>query len=123
MRLKHLFHWTLGLGAWTLGAGTLGICPSATAMQDSRRVTQLRETRDCAGCNLRQASLQGSYLQQANLNNANLQSANLHRANLQQADLRDADLRNADLRQANLRGANLSVGAARRRKAGSSADR
>ncbi|MEM7796693.1 MAG: pentapeptide repeat-containing protein, partial [Cyanobacteria bacterium P01_C01_bin.118] len=35
--------------------------------QESSKVRQLRETRVCIGCNLRQANLQRAYLQSANL--------------------------------------------------------
>lgn len=68
------------------------------------------ETRDCPGCDLRQADLARRDLTGANLSGAilieaTLVESNLAGANLSQADLTEADLSLADMRQADLRGA------------------
>lgn len=88
---------------------------------------QLLSTRECQGCDLREAGLVLADLSEVNLSRANLSGANLNRvnfdnanlnganlagailfgANLTGADLRGADLRSADLRDAVLTGARL----------------
>lgn len=68
---------------------------------------QLLATRQCAGCDLRNAGLIFAELSGANLSRADLSRANLSRANLQGADLRGANLMGASLNGANLAGARL----------------
>jgi uncharacterized protein YjbI with pentapeptide repeats len=75
-------------------------------------VRQLRETRECRGCNLAFASLDGVNVELGDLREADLQGASLYRANLRGADLTgalltDADLTGADLRDA--KGADLAA--------------
>lgn len=86
------------------------------------RLTQLLDTNECPGCdlrgvNLRRKVLNGAKLAKADLNaarfdeaelrGADLTGAYLFGANLSQADLRGARLINADLRKANLSRADL----------------
>jgi uncharacterized protein YjbI with pentapeptide repeats len=75
------------------------------------QVQQLRETRNCEGCNLAFASLDGVNAELGDLRGADLQGASLYGANLRGADLTgalftDANLNGADLR--NTKDANLS---------------
>ena len=65
------------------------------------------ETRDCAGCDLRQADLARRDLSGANLSGAILIEASLVESNLAGANLSQADLTEADLSLANLRQAGL----------------
>jgi hypothetical protein len=76
--------------------------PAATA-----EVNRLRQTKQCAGCNLSGANLQNIDLDDANLQNANLQGANLFRADLSKANLQGANLQGANLTDADLEAANL----------------
>jgi len=86
------------------------------------RLTQLLDTNECPGCDLRGANLRrkvlnGAKLAKADLNaarfdeaelsGADLTGAYLFGANLSRADLRGARLINADLRKANLSRADL----------------
>ena len=75
------------------------------------QVKQLRETRQCRGCNLAFASLDGINVELGDLREADVQGASLYGANLRGANLTgalftDADLNGADLRDT--KGANLS---------------
>ena len=82
----------------------------ATAAQaaNPNDVKQLQSTRQCAGCDLRNANLKGFFLRQADLREADLRGANLNGADLQGAFLKQANLTDADLRNANLADANLA---------------
>jgi len=86
------------------------------------RLTQLLDSNECPGCDLRGANLQrmvlngaklakadlnGARFDEAELSGADLTGAYLFGANLSQADLRGARLINADLRKANLSRADL----------------
>ena len=73
----------------------------------SKLFTQLLETNECIGCDLRGVDLQQADLQEANLIGANLEEANLEGANLEGANLRGANLRRANLAQAILRNVDL----------------
>jgi uncharacterized protein YjbI with pentapeptide repeats len=61
---------TRGLGAiallYLLGMGT------EARSQDTSTARRLRETRNCAGCNLSNTNLASAYLHQANLRNGQL---------------------------------------------------
>ncbi len=75
------------------------------------QVKQLRETRECRGCNLAFSFLDGVNVELGDLREADLQGASLYGANLRGADLTgalftDANLNGVDLR--NTKGANLS---------------
>jgi hypothetical protein len=62
MRSKILIHWLTAIaGLYLLGVGT------EARSQDTSAVQRLRETRNCAGCNLSNANLANIYLHQANL--------------------------------------------------------
>ena len=70
-------------------------------------------TKDCPGCDLRQAKLKRRDLSNANLTGANLAGAVLHRAKLTRAKLdhailTEANLNKTDLKHASLSGANLT---------------
>lgn len=87
------------------------LVPVWAVADDSAQAKQLRETRQCRGCNLAFASLDGVNVELGDLREADLQGASLYGANLRGADLTgalftDTDLTNADLR--NTKGANLS---------------
>ncbi len=71
------------------------------------RVRQLLETKQCAGCELGHANLEGANLEGANLEGANLKGANLARANLENANLERANLEQANLENTSLGSANL----------------
>ena len=68
---------------------------------------QLLETKECAGCDLRNIYLWRADLRGANLNGANLSGASLIMANLSKADLSGVNLRGANLEDGNLSGADL----------------
>jgi uncharacterized protein YjbI with pentapeptide repeats len=90
----------LGILAFIFSIGLAFSTASAFNEEDLRK---LRTTKQCAGCDLSYAELQG-----ANLSNADLTGANLYGANLSGADLSYADLSNADVSAADLTGTNLS---------------
>ena len=116
-----------------LSLGLLAVCSTSLSIGHRRSrpvnveplgdaISQLRETHQCQGCNLRGvdlrdmnlrgvdltgADLRGADLRGADLRNSYLQSADLTDANLGDADLRGAYLESANLTTANLRGANL----------------
>jgi len=78
---------------------------------DPEHVQRLRETRECRGCNLAFASLDGVNVELGDLREADLQGASLYAANLRGADLTGALLTDTDLKSADLRdtkGVNLS---------------
>lgn len=72
------------------------------------QVAQLRNTKQCPGCDLSGVELIGVDLSEANLKGADLSGAVLRNVQLIAADLSEANLTNADLRGAILNGANLS---------------
>jgi uncharacterized protein YjbI with pentapeptide repeats len=77
-------------------------------------VEQLKATRQCPDCNLRNAELGGLDLPNAQLQNADLSGAILYGANLKGADLTGAILNDADLEMADLTGAiGAALGAAK----------
>jgi len=86
-----------------------GMLIGATSASDPAQVKQLMDTRNCAGCDLSEASLTGWFLPKANLTGANLANANLYSANLSQANLTGADLSGTELRAANLLAAKGAV--------------
>ncbi|WNG29799.1 pentapeptide repeat-containing protein [Cystobacter fuscus] len=86
-----------------LGAPALSGCLS----EREKTVRRLLETRECEGCDLKDASLEGANLEGARLKGATLMGAVLARANLRNADLTEAGLEGVDARQADLRGARL----------------
>jgi uncharacterized protein YjbI with pentapeptide repeats len=96
--------------ALSLGSGGLGAGAAIAANPD--QVQRLLTTRQCPGCDLRQAGLvyadlRGADLRGADLRGANLSRAQLATANLDGADLRGTSLFGADLSMASLRQANL----------------
>lgn len=68
---------------------------------------RLKTTKNCPGCDLRNANLRGAYLEKAIMEGANLMGANLEASNLQGAVLDDASLEKANLKKAVLSGASL----------------
>jgi uncharacterized protein YjbI with pentapeptide repeats len=75
--------------------------------QNPDHVRQLLETKECEGCDLRNADLFKASLYRANLRGADLSGANLYEANLLEADLSGANLANANLVNAEMYGADL----------------
>ncbi|MGB7442748.1 MAG: pentapeptide repeat-containing protein [Coleofasciculaceae cyanobacterium] len=71
-------------------------------------VQQLLSSKECEGCDLKDAGLFLANLVGAKLSGADLSRANLSRANLAGADLSGANLSGTSLNGANLTGANLS---------------
>ena len=69
---------------------------------------RLRATRQCEGCDLRNADLFGEDLSRVHLNGADLRGADLTAAELYFTSLNEADLRGANLTETNMRGANLA---------------
>ena len=80
---------------------------------DSEKVQELRsqllETRECIGCDLRGVDLREADLTEVVLTKANLEGANLAGANLAGAILRGSSLRGANLEKANLHDADLTT--------------
>ena len=99
-------------GAAFVIAAVIAIGSLVTVSADNpEQVKQLRETRQCRGCNLAFSSLDGVNVELGDLREADLQGASLYGANLRGADLTgalftDANLNGVDLR--NTKGANLS---------------
>lgn len=80
--------------------------------EQPQHLIQLKQTRVCVKCNLKQADLSnarltGAVLRETNLKQANLEGADLRFAFLRQVNLRKANLTNADLTGAILRDVNL----------------
>lgn len=86
---------------------------------DEAAVTQVKETKNCVGCDLSGADLRWANVYAAELggapnlvnsvlDEANLSGANLYGANLEGASLRDADLSGANLSWTSLVGADLT---------------
>jgi hypothetical protein len=71
------------------------------------QIQQLLDTKNCPGCDLVGANLQGQELGGANLVDANLRGAILSQANLERANLVGADITGAEVTGTNLRQANL----------------
>ena len=69
---------------------------------DPADLKKLRETNECASCDLSQADLFNDELTNANLIGANLTNTNLNGANLTGANLNGANLTDAKLSYANL---------------------
>ena len=82
----------------------LGAISTAIAANPDH-VQQLKETRQCASCDLTEAALSGVQLEGANLAGANLSNADLYGANLRGANLAGAVLNGANLKLADLSGA------------------
>lgn len=68
------------------------IFASSASAFDPDDLQKLKDTGECAECNLRYANLEGTALKRANLFGANLGGANLIDANLDGAYLEDANL-------------------------------
>ncbi|HZI06730.1 MAG TPA: pentapeptide repeat-containing protein, partial [Archangium sp.] len=81
-----------------LGAPTFSGCLS----EREKTVRRLLETRECEGCDLTDASLEGADLEGARLKGAKLPGAKLARARLRNADLTGAGLERVDAREADL---------------------
>lgn len=71
-------------------------------LNTQKRVEKLLETRECPGCDLKNANLQGADLSGVNLERANLEGANLEGAKLGNANLKRANLTKANLDRADL---------------------
>lgn len=88
------------------------LCLLAVARaQNPDNVKQLKETRKCVACDLREAQLDGFNLELGDLRDSDLRLASLYTANLRGADLTGADLTGTNLSGANLehtKGANLT---------------
>jgi uncharacterized protein YjbI with pentapeptide repeats len=67
---------------------------------------KLIETKECTGCDLREAKLNSAQLAGANLNRADLANAQMTNTNLAGVQLKSADLFNANLSNANLESIN-----------------
>ena len=94
-----------------LGLATLGVLAgvgTTLISQQASPVKQLLKTKQCIGCHLWDAKLEGANLTGANLTGASLWNASLEGANLTGADLGNANLTGADLGNANLTGADLA---------------
>lgn len=76
---------------------------TALQAQNPDQVKQFRETGKCAGCDLREAMLDGVVAEFADLQGADLRAASLYKANLRAADLTGALLTGANLSGADLR--------------------
>lgn len=72
--------------------------PTPTSAYDEAQLQQLLGSKDCAECDLSNATLKGVNLLSAALRGTNLTNADLSGANLKHADLCDADLAFADLK-------------------------
>ncbi len=93
-----------------LGLATLGVLAgvgTTLSSQQASPVKQLLKTKQCIGCNLRDAKLGGPKLGGADLALAKLWGPKLGGADLALADLKGADLARADLALADLKGADL----------------
>ena len=93
-----------------VAAGSLATV-QAVATDNPDHVKQLKETRKCSGCDLREAKLDGIVLELGDVSYSDLRLASLYRANFQGADLTGAlftgaNLSGADLR--NTKGADLA---------------
>jgi uncharacterized protein YjbI with pentapeptide repeats len=97
MKLKHLTILIILLA----GVGTTAHL-SFSYLNTQKRVEKLLQTRECPGCDLRNANLQG-----ADLSGVNLEGANLKGANLEGAKLGNANLKRVNFTQANLERADL----------------
>ncbi|MCP2728592.1 pentapeptide repeat-containing protein [Limnofasciculus baicalensis] len=86
---------------------TLGFA-TPTQAGNPEDVKRLLETKECTGCDLKNADLRGVDLSLAILVDANLSGANLSGANLSQADLSRANLSGTNLSRANLHNAYLT---------------
>lgn len=84
-----------------------------SSLNTQKQVEKLLETRECPGCDLKNANLQG-----ADLSGVNLEGANLEDANLEGAKLGNANLKRVNFTKANLERADLGcVGVSLRLKA------
>lgn len=90
------------VGVWCL---TLSVLQAGAFVPED--LDRLKATKNCPGCDLRDASLKGAQLEQAGLEGANLMGANLEGANLQDAVLDDASMEKTNLKKAILTGASL----------------
>src|SRR5205823_911975 len=75
----------------------------AAAVNGDRDAFLAGTTKDCPGCDLRQAKLKRRDLSNANLTGANLTGAVLHRAKLARAKLDHANLTEANLNKTDLK--------------------
>jgi uncharacterized protein YjbI with pentapeptide repeats len=92
----------------------LAVSLSAQPAANPEHVAKFRNTLECQGCDLREASLGGLQAQNAQLQNADLSGAVLYGTNLQGADLTGAILNDANLEMADLTGAiGATLGAAK----------
>ena len=80
---------------------------SSASAFDPDDLQKLKDSNECAECNLEGADLMGAILDSADLYSANLYSANLFMADLNGANLMGANLMGASLEGAKLLGANL----------------
>ena len=76
--------------------------------ENLEHVKQVRETGQCAACDLSSANLSGLVSPEADLRNADLNYAVLYKARLNKANLNGATLKGANLSGADLTGANLT---------------
>lgn len=87
-----------------LGVGLL-LARQPVRAENADQVKQLKETRQCAGCDLSNAKLSGLMAELANLERADLSGAVLYKARLRMARLKGASLSGANLTGADLRDA------------------
>lgn len=71
-------------------------------LNTQKQVEKLLATRECPGCNLKNANLQGADLSGVNLEGANLENANLEGAKLGNANLKRSNFSKANLERADL---------------------
>jgi uncharacterized protein YjbI with pentapeptide repeats len=92
---------------------TLLVLPTSVYAANPRHVVLLRETQECAMCDLSNAyliaaNLEGNFMLGSNLSRANFKAANLRGASLSRANLSGADLSMTNLTLAKLALANLT---------------
>jgi hypothetical protein len=75
-----------------------------TSAENPDHVRQVRETRQCEGCDLRDADLEALQVELGNLRDADFRGAILYKSNFRGADLTGAMFAEADLTGADLRG-------------------
>ena len=92
---------------------TLGSASGEISEKVKINIKQLKNTKDCQGCDLTGINLYKINLSNANLKNANLKNARFHGTNLNGADMRGVNLSGSrfnevNMKKTNLSGANLS---------------
>lgn len=76
---------------------------AAVQAENPEHVKQLRELKQCVGCDLNGANLEGASLEMADVRDADLRQAKLYKVNFRGANLTGAMFTGADLSGADLR--------------------